>query len=50
MNDKAFIALISILVIMIGILSFYFSTPKCVEATTLDQFENNKTLVCERTK
>jgi len=47
MTDKAFIALISILVIMIGILCFYFSIPKCVEATTLDQFENNKTLVCE---
>jgi len=49
MNDRMFMLLIAIALVMLGLLALRFE-PNCPELHTLDDFENNKTTVCERTK
>jgi len=49
MNDKMFMLLIAIALVMLGLLALRFQ-PACPELHTLDDFENNKNTVCERTK
>jgi hypothetical protein len=41
--------LIAIALVMLGFLTLRFSSSNCPELNTLDDFENNKTTVCERT-
>jgi hypothetical protein len=47
--DKMFMLLIAIALVMLGLLSLKSSSSNCPELRTLDDFENNKTTVCERT-
>jgi hypothetical protein len=50
MNNRMFMLLIAIALVMLGFLTLRFSSSACPELNTLDDFENNKTTVCERTK
>jgi hypothetical protein len=50
MNNRMFLLLIAIALVMLGLLTLRFSSTACPELHTLDDFENNKTTVCERTK
>jgi len=49
MNNRMFMLLIAIALVMLGLLALKFQ-PACPELRTLDDFENNKNTVCERTK
>ena len=49
MNNRMFLLLIAVALVMLGLLALRFQ-PNCPELHTLDDFENNKTTVCERTK
>jgi len=48
MNNRMFLLLIAVALVL-GLLALRFQ-PACPELHTLDDFENNKTTVCERTK
>jgi len=50
MNNRMFLLLIAVALVMLGILTLRFSSHNCPKLNTLDDFENNKTTVCERTK
>jgi len=50
MNNRIFLLLIAVALVMLGLLTLRFSSTACPELNTLDDFENNKTTVCERTK
>jgi hypothetical protein len=49
MNNRMFLLLIAVALVMLGLLALRFQ-PNCPALNTLDDFENNKTTVCERTK
>ena len=48
MNNRMFLLLIAVALVMLGLLALRFQ-PVCPQLNTLDDFENNKTTVCERT-
>ena len=49
MNNRMFLLLIAVALVMLGLLALRFQS-NCPKLNTLDDFENNKTTVCERTK